>query len=69
MLTTFSFLFLQSASVMAPVSPTLCALQLASAFVFPTMPAPSATAAHLATTDTRTVLVSWRHPAESHSKW
>lgn len=53
----------KSASVMAPVSPTLCALQLASAFVFPTMPAPSATAAHLATTDTRTVL-----PATAHRK-
>lgn len=53
----------KSASAMAPGSPTLCALLLASAFVFLTMLAQSATAVHLATTDTRTVL-----PAIAHTK-
>lgn len=53
----------KSASAMGPVSPMLCAPQSASAFVFPTMPAPSATAVHLATTDIPTVL-----PATAHWK-
>lgn len=52
---------------MAPVSPTPCAPQPASAFVLPTMPTPSATAAHLATTGILTVLVSRRDPSGSHS--
>lgn len=63
------FLSLQSASAMVPVSPTLCALQLASAFVFPTTPAPSVKAVHPATTGTRTALVSRRCPSELHSSW
>lgn len=62
---TTLFLFLQLVSVMGLVWLTVCAVQLASAFAFPTMQGKSVTNVHQATMDTQTVLVSGFDPSMS----
>lgn len=52
------FVFPQRVSVMVLVWPTVCAVQVASVFAFPTMGGRSVMDVHQATMDTQTVLVS-----------